>query len=328
MSINRRIFLSQVAMATGALGSLPTLANAADTWPSRPVKVISPYGAGGSNDISCRVLCEELGQRLKQQFIVENKPGAGTRIANEYVARATPDGSTWLYAAAPFAVAEALYGHLSYDPRKDLKAVTLTAVLPVFLIVNADSPFKSVDDLLKYGRGKAEGLTFATPGSGSGPHLTGELFFREAKVKGLSVHFRGDATAYTELLAGRVDATLTAISTALPHIKAGKLRVLAVASEERSAIFPDAPTFVASGYKQIVGYGWFGFMAPAAQPAPIVERMSSEVNAILQTPSTRDRLIALGAEPKGGTPQQFADFIAAETAKWGAVIKAANIKAE
>lgn len=328
MTVPRRHFLAQVAAATGALVTSPSLVFAQEAWPQRPVRVVSPYGAGGSNDISARILCEELGKRLKQQFVIENKPGAGTRIANEYVARATPDGYAWLYAAAPFATAEPMYGKLSYDPVRDFKAVTLAVVAPVFLIVNANSPFKSVTDLVNYGKAKAEGLTFATPGSGSGPHLTAELFFKEAGVKGLNVHFRGDATAYTELLAGRVDATLTAMATALPHVQAGKLRVLAVASEDRTPVYPYVPTFREQGYPRIVGYGWFGFMAPAATPAAVVERMSKEINGVLKDPAIRTRLIDIGVQPQGGTPAEFAAFIAQETRKWGEVIRIAGVKGE
>ncbi len=319
----------QFVLSSSSAALLPLSALAQDAWPAqRPIRMISPYGAGGSNDISCRILCDELGKRLKQSFVVENKPGAGTRVANEFVARAAPDGYTWLYAAAPFATAEPMYGKLSYDPARDFKAVTLAVVAPVFLIVHASTPFKTVADLVAYGKSKPEGLTFATPGSGSGPHLTAELFFKEAGVKGLNVHFRGDATAYTELLAGRVDATLTALPTALPHVQSGKLRVLAVAQEERTPILPSVPTFIEQGFPKVVGYGWFGFMAPAATPGPVIERMSSEVNAILKEPAVRVRLNDLGCQPQGGSPAEFAAFIQQETRKWGEVIKVAGVKPE
>ncbi len=328
MSPHRRHLISQLAAASGALAALPAWVHAQGAWPQKPVKVVSPYGAGGSNDISARILCDELGKRLQQQFVVENKPGAGTRLANELVARSAPDGYTLLYAAAPFAIAEPMYGKLPYDTTRDFKAVTLAVVAPVFLIVNASSPFKTVADLVAFGKSKAEGLTFATPGSGSGPHLTAELLLKEAGVKGLNVHFRGDATAYTELLAGRVDATLTAMPTALPHVQAGKLRVLAVASEDRSAVYPTVPTFRELGFAKVVGYGWFGFMAPAATPAAVIDRLSKQVNAILNEPAIRTRLIELGCEPQGGTPAEFAAFITKETRKWGEVIKTAGVKPE
>ncbi|MDM0047100.1 tripartite tricarboxylate transporter substrate binding protein [Variovorax dokdonensis] len=310
---------------------MPSLALAqgnAGSWPTRPVRVISPYGAGGSNDISARIVCEELGRRLGQQFIVENKPGAGTRLGNEMVARATPDGYTLLFAAAPFAIVESLYGKLSYDPRKDFKPISLAVVAPIFLVVNAASPFKTVADLVAHGKANPQGLTFASPGAGSGPHLAGELFFREAKVKGLTVHFRGDATAYTELLAGRVDATLTAITSALPHVQSGKLRVLAVASDARSPVYAEAPTMAEQGFPGVVGYGWFGMMAPAGTPDAVVGKVNAEMKAILEDAGVRQKMLAMGLQAQGSSPAEFAAFIGKETTKWAAVVKAADIKGE
>jgi tripartite-type tricarboxylate transporter receptor subunit TctC len=326
VNTNRRTLLS---LGAGALLAFSvTLSSAQSEWPTRPVRVISPYGAGGSNDISARILAEELGRRLGQQFNVENKAGAGTRLANDAVAKATGDGYTLLYAAAPYATAAAMVDKLAYDPEKDLLPVTLAVAAPIFLIVNADSPFKTMQDLIAYGKSKPVGLTVASPGAGSGPHLAAELLFREAGVKGLNVHFRGDATAYTELLAGRVDATLTAISTALPHIKSGKLRVLGVASEQRSPVYPDARTLAEQGMPTVVAYGWFGFIAPIATPRPIVQKLQTEVNQILADPAVKQRLLALGLEPRGGTPTAFAAFIDAESRKWSDVIRKANIKGD
>lgn len=330
MKAFRNALFPSVGAALCALGLIGAAAPAAaQTWPDRTVRLISPYGAGGSNDISARILGEALGKRLAQQFIVENKPGAGTRIANEMLARAAPDGYTVLYAAAPYAVAESMYGKLSYDPHKDIKPVSMAVIGSLFLIVNANSPFKTVNEFIAYGKSQAKGLTLASPGAGSGPHLTGELLFREAGVKGLTVHFRGDATAYTELLAGRVDATLTAITSALPHIQSGKLRVLAVASEERSPIYPSAPTFQeAAGLSKVIGYGWFGFMVPAATPQAIVDRLHDEVKTVLADTTIRQRLAGLGLQPRSSTPAEFAAFIDKESTRWAEIIKAAGIKGD
>ncbi len=239
MRFTRRTALGAAAALMAGTTGLQAFAQA--DWPVRPIRLVSPYGAGGASDISARILGEHLGQALGQQFVVENKPGAGTRIANEMVARAAPDGYTVLYGAAPYVTAEALNGKLSYE-RRELQPVCFAVIAPIFLIVNAQSPVKTVQDLVAYGKSKPEGLTFGSPGAGSQPHLAGELLMRDAGVKGLTVQYRGDAPAYTELLAGRIDATLTAISTALPHINAGKLRVVGVASAERSQIYPQAPT--------------------------------------------------------------------------------------
>lgn len=300
----------------------------AEEYPSRPVRVISPYGPGGSNDTSARLLSEGLSQKYKQQFVVENKPGAGTRVANEQLARAAPDGYTLLWAAAPFAINTAAGLSQHYDIHKDFVAVGPRVLGPVFLIVKADSPVQSVADFVRMARARKEGVTFASPGVGSGPHLTAELFAAQGKFKGLNVHYRGDATAYTELLAGRVDATLTAITTALPFIKAGKLRVIAVASEQRTPVYPQAPTFGEQGFAGVVGYGWFGLMAPAGTPPAIVQQLNRDANAVLADAQMRSKLIGLGLQPEAGNGAAFASFIDAEVGKWGAVIRSAGIVLE
>ena len=324
MDFTRRQLLGTAA-ATLAPGALPAWA---DTWPSRPIRMISPYGAGGANDISARILAEYLGKALGQQVVVENKPGAGTRLANEQVARAAPDGYTVLYAAAPYATAEALYGKLSFDPRKDLRPVILVAMAPLFLIVNADSGIKSAQDLVRYGRSRPAGLNFGSPGAGSQPNLAAELLLKDAKVRGVNIHFRGDAPAYAELLAGRIDATLTAITTALPHIQAGKLRVLGVASTARSALYPDAPTLREQGLPNVVASGWYGFMVPGKTPVQVVARLQVETNQALATPEIRQKFLAQGLEPRGGTAADFEAFIAGETRKWSQVIRDAGIKGD
>jgi tripartite-type tricarboxylate transporter receptor subunit TctC len=324
-NITRRTLLGAAAgLVAGSL--VPALAQ--DNWPSRPVRLISPYGAGGANDISLRILAEQFGRRLGQQFIVENRPGAGTRLANEQVAHAAPDGYTFLYAAAPYATAEALFGKLSYDPRKDLQPVAMAVIAPIFLIISAQAPFKNLQEMIAYGKAQKDGLTFASPGAGSQPHLAAELLFRDAGVKGLNIPFRGDSMAYTELLAGRVDATLTAISTALPYVQSGKFRVLGVASAERSSIYPEAPTLREQGFLSVAAAGWYGFMAAAATPRPIVDRMQDEIGHALADPDVKQRLIAQGLEVHGSTAGEFGQFIDDETRKWSAVIREAGLKGE
>jgi tripartite-type tricarboxylate transporter receptor subunit TctC len=304
---------------------LPALAQG--TWPTRAVKLVSPYAAGGANDISARIFAEQLGQTFGQQFIVENKPGAGTRIANESVARATADGYTFLYAAAPYATAEALFGPQKYD-RKDLVPVAMAAIAPIFVIVNAKTPVKTLKELIAYGKSRPDGLTFACPGVGSQPHLAAELLFMDAGVKGINVQYRGDAPAYMDLLAGRVDATFTAISTALPHVHRGDLRVLGVASPTRSAIYPEAPTVSEQGFPNVVAAGWYGFLAPAATPREIVDRMQAEINRTLANPQVKQKLLDTGLEPRPGSAADFAQFIESETGKWTEVIRKAGIKVE
>jgi tripartite-type tricarboxylate transporter receptor subunit TctC len=306
MTLTRRTLLGTVAGCLAA-GS-PFRAFAKDDWPSRAVRFVSPYGAGGANDISLRILAEQLGKGLGAQHIVENKPGAGTRLANEYVARAAPDGYTILYAAAPYATAEALFGKLNYD-RKDLRPVAMAVMAPLFLLTNAEAPFKNLQELIAYGKSQPNGLTFASPGAGSQPHLAAELLFRDAGVKGLNVQFRGDATAYTELLAGRVDATLTAISTALPYVESGKFRVLGVASADRSAVYPQAVPLREQGFPNVIASGWYGFMAPSATPPAIVDRLGQEINRALADPDVKQKLLVQGLEAHGSTAAEFGEFV-------------------
>ncbi|TAM53958.1 MAG: tripartite tricarboxylate transporter substrate binding protein [Burkholderiaceae bacterium] len=322
MTINLRRLLGTTATALAASFNLPAFAQA---WPTRPIHLISPYAAGGASDILTRVLGEYLAGKLGQSIIVENKAGAGTRIANEYVAHAPPDGYTILHAAAPIAIGEALYKKLPYDVHKDFAPITSTAIAPLFLIVNADAPYKTLTEFIQYGKTKPKGLTFGSPGVGSAPHLTAELFLGATGVKGITIQFRGDAPAYLELLAGRIDATLTAISAALPHIQANKLRVLAVATEERTSVYPQAPTFREQGHPTIVGYGWYGLMAPAGTPDPIIARLNTETNAALADAEIRKKVNTVGLQLRGGTPAEFGAFIDSETRKWAQIIKAANI---
>ncbi|HET8748809.1 MAG TPA: tripartite tricarboxylate transporter substrate binding protein [Ramlibacter sp.] len=324
MNLTRRHLLGAAAAALAPLG-LPV---AAQSWPSRPVRLISPYNAGGSNDILTRVLGDFLGARLGQAVVVENRAGAGTRIANDYVAKAPPDGYTLLHAAAPIAIGEALYANLPYDVHKSFEAIVSTAIAPLFLVVNANAPYKTVAEFVRWGQSNPKGFTFGSPGAGSAPHLTAELLMRSAGAKGIVVQFKGDAPAYTELLAGRIDATLTAISTAVPHVQAGKLRVLAVANEKRTPLYPEAPTFVESGLPNVVGYGWYGLMAPAGTPAGILQRLNTETNAAIADPEVRRKAEAAGLQLRGGTAAEFRTFLDSETRKWAQVIKAANIVAE
>src|SRR5690606_16335391 len=246
--------------------------------------------------------------------------------ANEFVAQAPADGYTLLYAAAPYSTLEALYGKLGYDPRKDLQPVAMSATVPLFLVVNAQSPAQTAKELVAHGKSLPDGLTFGSPGNGSLPHLAAELFLRDAGAKGLVVQYRGDVMAYTDLLAGRLDATLTAITAALPHIESGKLRVLGVASAERSAIYPDAPTLREQGLPSVVAAGWYGFMAPAQVPPAVVGQLDEAINQALADADIKRRFLAQGMEPHPGSAADFGRFIDAEMRKWAAVIEQAGIR--
>lgn len=317
-----------VTLAAGLASAMSSLSHAQSDWPSRPVKLVSPYGAGGASDISARVLGDYMAKVLGQPIVVENKPGAGTRLATELVARAPADGYTMLYVAAPYATAEALYGSsLSYQ-RDQLRPVAMAMHAPLFLIVNSQSPVKTVRDLVAFSKTRPGGLNFGSPGAGSQPHLAAELLLREAGMQGLNVHMRGDAMAYSELLSGRIDATLTAITSALPHIEAGKLRVVGVASEARSPLYPSAPTIREQGYPSVVASGWYGFMVPAATPVDVVARLQAAALRALDEPAIKQKLLDIGLEASGAPGAEFAQFIDGQTRKWTDVIRKANLKVE
>ncbi|TWO68904.1 tripartite tricarboxylate transporter substrate binding protein [Caenimonas sedimenti] len=327
MKFTRRALLGTAAVCLSA-GTAPFASAQGSAWPARPIRLISPYGAGGASDISARILAEYLGKKLGQQIVVENKPGAGTRLANEFAARAPGDGYTILYAAAPYATAEALYGRQNFDTRKDLQPVALVAMAPLFLIVNAQSGIKTAQELIAHSKTKPSGLNIASPGAGSQPNLAAELFLRDGGARGVVIHYRGDAPAYAELLAGRVDATLTAITTALPHIQAGKLRVLGVAATQRSALYPDAPTLREQGFPNVVASGWYGFMVPGTTPPAIVERLQLTTIRALADPEVKQKFLAQGLEPNSKTSAEFRKFIDDEGRKWGELIAKAGIKGE
>lgn len=320
--LTRRRLLGAMALA----GLVPSAFG--NAYPSKAVRFVSPYGPGGSNDTSARILAEVLSRKYGQQVVVENKPGAGTRVASESVAHAAADGYTLLWAAAPFAINTGAGLSQRFDIHKDFVAVGPRVLGPVFLIVNANSPVKTVADFVKVAKQKPDGVNFASPGIGSGPHLMAELFASQAGFKVVNVHYRGDATDYTELLAGRVDATLTAITTALPFIQAGKLRVIAVAAEQRTPVYQDAPTFAEQGVPGVVGYGWFGIVAPAGTPAPIVRQLNQDASQALSDAQVRQKLLALGLQPAPGSSADFAAFIDSEVKKWGTLVRTRGLVLE
>jgi tripartite-type tricarboxylate transporter receptor subunit TctC len=323
MKITRRALLG--GAAAGMTFGPAIAASSSGEWPAHPVRLVSTYATGGSSDISLRILAQYFESKLGKKFFVENRPGAGSTIANQAVARADPDGYTFLYAAAPYATAEAMFGKLNYDPHKDLRPVAMAMVVPLFLIVNAKAPYKTLQEFVAYAKSKPNGVTFATPTPGSQPHLAAELLIRTAGIKGVSVQFGGDAKSYVELLAGRVDATTTALPAALPHIQSGALRVLGCFSDSRSALYPEAATLREQG-EDVVALGWYGFMAPAATPDAIVARMQSETGQALADATIKQKLAVQGVDVHYLPGAEFGKFIDNETEKWGKIIQEAGIK--
>jgi len=295
-------------------------------WPAKPVRLVSPYAAGGTNDVTARIVAEKLQSRLGQPFVVENKPGANTRIATEFIAKSAPDGYTLFWVAAPFTVNPAFYDKLPYDPVKDFVPIAHTVSLPVLFSVPASSPAKSVREYLDLAKKDAQQATVCSPGSGSGPHLAMELLAWASGVPLVHVPYKGDAPAVNDLLGGRVGSCMNAAGTPLPHVKAGKVRALAVVAKDRIPQLPDTPTFAQAGLPQVDAFAWFGMLAPAGTPRDIVERLNGELNAILKLPDVIEKFTGIAAVPLGGSAADFERFIRADLVKWAKVVKERNIK--
>ena len=298
----------------------------AQDWPSRSIMFISPFAAGGSNDIATRVIAEKLMLKLRQPIIVENKAGANTRIATEMISRADPDGYNFLMVAAPHTTNPALYGRLPYDTITDFAPIVQVVRAPLFLMVPANSPVKSVADLLAASARQPSGLNVSSPGNGTAPHLALELFNQLAKSNLNHIPYKGDAPAVTELLGERLDAGIHPIITPLPHIKTGKLRVLAVFGSTRSSLLPEVPSLGELGYPNTGVYTWFGLVGPAGLPAAIVERLNTDINEILAQPDVRQRFAEMGMETVGGSSEQFSRFVREDIRKWKDLVATRNIK--
>lgn len=302
--------------------------NAHAAWPDKPVKLVVPYPPGGAADALARTVAAELGPRLKQQVIVENKPGGGGTIGAQLVATAPADGYTFLYDATSFAVNPSLYPKLPFDYGKDFQPVSMVARIPTLLVVPASSPFKNVTDLVQYAKAHPGKLSYASAGNGGAAHLTGELFKQGFKISIVHVPYRGGAPALTDLVGGQVDMMFSAVTASGPMVKGGKLRVLATAFDRRLESMPEVPAVSESGLKGFSAYEWNAIFAPAGTPAEVVKRMETEMRDVLATPAMRERLAALGALPAAGGAKELGEFVRAETAKWAGVIKTSQIKVD
>ena len=303
------------------LGILPADA-LAQSYPSRPVRLVVPFPAGGTTDILARAMAEKLSGALGQQFVVDNRPGAGGNIGSDIVAKSPPDGYTLLMGTVgTHAINPSLYPKMPYDHVKDFVPVVLVAGVPNVLVVNPTVPAKTVAELIALAKEKPGTINFASSGNGTSIHLSGELFKLLAGVQIAHVPYKGSAPALTDLIGGRVQIMFDNLPSALPHIKGGKLRALAVTSSKRAPALPDLPTIAESGVAGFEASSWFGILAPAATPRDIVQRINAEANKALHAPDMREKLLAQGAEAVGNSPEFFADYIRTETVKWAKVVK-------
>ena len=319
----RRIFLT----ASAAAIALPAHAQA--PWPSKPIKLVVPYAPGGSTDVVGRVIAEYLGQRLGQNIVVENRPGKGASIGTSQVAKAAPDGYTLLTSnISSFAIAPPLYGDLDYDPVNDFTHITLASFNPSVLVVNPSFPAKTLAEYVAYAKANPDKLAFATSGPGSSNHILGTLLGLVSNTKLVHIPYRGAGPAMQDVMAGNVPSMFDSLPSAAPHIKAGKVRALAVSGAERNPSFPDVPTMKEQGYPALVSYSWFGLSGPAKLPAPIVERLAAEMQVVLKNPDVIKRWQEIGAESSTMTPAEYTAFVKTELEKATAAVKASGAKPE
>ncbi|MBS0520307.1 MAG: tripartite tricarboxylate transporter substrate binding protein [Proteobacteria bacterium] len=294
---------------------------AQDAYPSRPITLVVPYPPGGSADILARTVGAELGKRLGQPVVIDNRGGAGTAIGAKIVAGAAPDGYTLLLGTVSSQAINPAMNKVAYDPLKDFTAISPLASIPFVLVANPDAKIDSVAALIAQAKAKPDGLGYASAGPGTSNHLAGELLASEAHIRLLHVPYKGSAPALNDVIAGVVPLMFDLQATTLPYLKSGKLKALAVTSRTRSSLLPDVPTMIESGVPGYEVSAWFGLFAPAGLPAPILGKLNAEVTSILKTPEVSTRLRELGAEPESGDPTAYAAYTRSESVKWAEVIK-------
>ena len=313
-------------MVVGAVLSGPTLGQ---TYPSKPIRVVVPSAPGSPPDIRARWLAEKLAPTLGQPVVVDNKAGAAGSIGTEAAARSVPDGYTLLLVhQGTLAINPHLYARTGYDPIGDFAPVTRLVVSPMLLAVHPKTPVSSVADLIRLAREKPGQLTFGSGGTGTPPHMAGELFKRMAKIDVVHVPYKGASPALVDLMAGRLSYTIDSVAIQLTQVRAGKIKALAVTSAKRLGSLPDVPTVSESGLTGFEYWSWMGICAPAGTPKEIVSQVNRAIVRVLGTPQAREWFAAQGGEPIGETPEQFAAFIKAEHAKWGAIVREAGIVVE
>ena len=323
-----------LGMAAAILLSTTTGAWAQTAWPGKPVKIVVPFTPGGTTDILARAIAPELSKAFGQQFVIENKGGAGGNLGAEQVAKSAGDGYTLLMGTVgTHGINRALYAKLPYDPFKDFAPITLVAGVPNVMVVNAEkaaaNKINTVKDFIQYAKANPGKLNMASSGNGTSIHLAGELFKSQTGIFMAHIPYRGSGPALLDLSGGNMDVMFDNLPSAMPLIKGGKLKALAVTNAQRSAAMPDLPTVEeTAGLKGFEASSWFGLLAPAGTPADVVSRIQQEVAKSLATPAMKERLATLGAIPSGNTPAQFAALIDAEHKKWAEVVKASGAKVD
>jgi tripartite-type tricarboxylate transporter receptor subunit TctC len=314
--------------AAAVLAPWPAEAQAPDAWPIRPIRFILPFPPGGGTDILGRLIAERLTANLGQPVVAENRGGAGGNVGAEAAAKSAPDGYTIVLVAPSLAISPSLYSRLNYDPVKDFAPVSLVATVPNVMITHPSVPAGTLVEFIRLAKTKPGEMNFGSGGSGTSNHLAGELFNIVAGVKLVHVPYKGVNLAMNDVLSGRIQLVVIGIPAAAPHIKAGKLRALALLAPRRSPVLPDVPTVAEAGLPKFEVTTWYGILAPAGTPGPIVARLNAELVKIMHAPDLKERLDAMATDAVTSTPDEFADLIKREIVKWGEVVRDAGLKAD
>lgn len=324
MQISRRVALALAVAATFSSGAL-----LAQAWPAKPIKLIVPFPAGGGTDIIGRELAQKLATNTGWTVVIDNKPGSGGNLGVDAAAKSPADGYTFVLGqTSNLAINPTLYSKLPYDPVKDLSPVSMVASAPLVIVVSANSPYKTLADVVAASRAKPLSLNYATSGNGTVAHLATELFQRTANVQLTHVPYKGAAQGATDLIGGQVQLYVSSVPTLIGHIKNGKMRAIAVTSAKRADDLPQVPTIAESGYKGFEAVTWFGVVGPAKLPKEVVTRVNAEINKALQAPDLLKKLSDQGADVAGSTPEQFATLIREDIARWGKVVKESGAKVD
>lgn len=305
---------------------LPAYHAGAQAYPSKPIRLIDPFPPGGGSGVMARMIGQKLSETWGQPVVVDNRAGAGGALGSELVARSAPNGYTLLMATAGTAVSNPLLSNVPFDPLKDFAPVVQTTSVQLMLATHPSLPVRSVKEFVALARAQPGKINFASAGNGTFTHLSGELFKAMAKVDIVHVPYRGGGPAMADLLGGQVQVTWASLVNVLPHTKTGKLRPVAVTGSRRALAAPELPTIAESGLPGYEVIQWYGVLAPAATPDEVIDKLNREINAILSLPEIRVRTLSSGAEPAGGTPQQFATMLKTEITKWAKVIKDMGIR--
>jgi len=320
------ILTASLAICAIAMSPVVTAQSAAD-YPNRPISLVVPVPPGGAADFVARTVAEALSKELGQPITVENKAGASGSVASSFVAKSKPDGYTLLQnSITTHGIGPYFMKNLNYDPQKDLVPVGGLAEFSLILVVNSELKVNSVADLIALA--KQRPVSFASSGKGGAPHLSGELFGTATKSQTLHVPYKGSGPAAVDVAAGRVDIMFDAAPSLLPHIKSGKVKPIAAVGNQRNSLLPDVPTFTELGYPQMVASLWYGVMAPAGTPAPIINKLNAALNKVLAAPDMKARLAERGAAVMLGSPQDYAKFVDTDYARWGQVIKQAGVSTD